>query len=128
MTSPQATGRTPNPSPTEGNDVQETKRNGHSFKHILDAYCAPIVCLCTCTQNKIMVAMPHQLCREYMSGIFAALWKSNTAAKPANTRISLGVSANTECLSLSLFCFLTNDADDEGQQVNDAVKDLDIPL
>lgn len=30
--------------------------------------------------------MPHQLCKEYMSGIFAALWFSNTAAKPTRRR------------------------------------------
>lgn len=36
--------------------------------------CINSVCVCTCKQNRIRVVMPHQLCREYMSGILAALW------------------------------------------------------
>lgn len=74
--------------------------------------------------------MPHQLCREYIFGIFASLWNSKTAAKPEHTerarqRIRI-------CLAFPYFTHanlsLTYDADDQGEQVNDAVKQLYVPL
>ena len=47
-----------------------------------DMYVFVCVCLSTWTQKKTKVAMPHQLWREYMFGILAVLWKSNTATIP----------------------------------------------
>lgn len=43
------------------------------------------VCVCTCRKNMTSVAIPTQLCREYISGIAATLWKLNTATKPRHT-------------------------------------------
>lgn len=46
--------------------------------------------LFTCRQYSITAARPNQLCRLYMFGILAALWKSKTATKDitAKTRAS----------------------------------------
>lgn len=50
------------------------------------------VCVCTCRKNMTSVAIPTQLCREYISGIAATLWKLNTATKPRHTHTHRGCS------------------------------------
>lgn len=87
----------------------------------------------TCKQKKTSVAMPHQLCREYMGGMCDALWFSNTAAKPTDGRKISGRRkleevVRTNTCPTGTFRHLTYDADDKGKQVDDAVKDLDAPL
>lgn len=74
--------------------------------------------------------MPHQLCSEYMSGMPAALWLSNTATNPKYTQNkfrALFLPHSHLHYLLSNFC-LTYDADDEGEQVNDTVQQLNVPL